>query len=99
MELDKMEKNLFLSLPLCDKKLIFSQGFSFYARRTVEEFYSFIHQNEVGYHHAQLLNKKLRFRGYMNSPKTKSFKSNSNMILTQIFLEEDTMLLPSHINI
>ena len=70
MELDKMEKNLFLSLPLCDKKLIFSQGFSFYARRTVEEFYSFIHQNEVGYHHAQLLNKKLRFRGYMNSPKT-----------------------------
>ena len=35
----------------------------------------------------------------MNSPKTKSFESDSNMILTQIFLEEDTALLPSHISI
>ena len=100
MELEEIEKiSLFLSLPLCDNKLIFSQGFAFYARHTVEGFNSFIYQNEVAYHHVQLLNKKLRFRGYRNSPKTKSFKTDSNMILTQIFLEEDSMLLPIHISI
>ena len=100
MELEETEKiSLFLSLPLCDNMLIFSQGFSFYARHTVEGFNSFIYQNEVAYRHVQLLIKKLRFWGYMNSPKTKSFKSDNNMILTQIFPEEDSMLLPSHISI